>query len=329
MGHKKHGCGDTGPWQHEIGLWGCRAQGCMTTGHQAVGTQSHKDTEHRALWDTGDTEPRRHMVMGTQDYGDIGPWGQGCRNTGLRGQKAVGGRRDSPTPSATHRTRDTAHENAHTASTQKGAGLTAPLSPHWTPQSPPPLSIGWRSGGARENRKCRSALFPLLSVVPMRKRTAAAVRTGRKRGRRAWGGVQRGLRRSGASPALSNTPPQRYLTPFASSHLESLPLSLSYPLTPIASPPLLPPTVPHGLPHPRWPHAQLSPIIATFPHCPPVPIVTTGPSPPSRPPHEPHIARGWPSPCPHPLLPSLHCCGADPMWDPTTLGPNPRPMEPL
>lgn len=207
MGHKKHGCGDTGPWQHEIGLWGCRAQGCMTTGHQAVGTQSHKDTEHRALWDTGDTEPRRHMVMGTQDYGDIGPWGQGCRNTGLRGQKAVGDRRDSPTPSATHRTRDTAHENAHTASTQKGAGLTAPLSPHWTPQSPPPLSIGWRSGGARENRKCRSALFPLLSVVPMRKRTAAAVRTGRKRGRRAWGGVQRGLRRSGASPALSNTPP--------------------------------------------------------------------------------------------------------------------------
>lgn len=99
----------------------------MTTGHQAVGTQSHKDTEHRALWDTGDTEPRRHMVMGTQDYGDIGPWGQGCRNTGLRGQKAVGDRRDSPTLSDAQNTRHSPRERPHREHTEGGGTNGAPF----------------------------------------------------------------------------------------------------------------------------------------------------------------------------------------------------------
>lgn len=135
-----------------------------------------------------------------------------------------------------------------------------------------------------------------------------------------------GRRSEGTPPqwGLSGTlkyPPQRYLTPFASSHLESLPLSLSYPLTPIASPPLLPPTVPHGLPHPRWPHAQLSPIIATFPHCPPVPIVTTGPStPPPPPPTSPTLPEDGPHRVP---IPSFHHCtavGQTPCGTPPPLG---------
>lgn len=289
------------------------------------GTAGHGD---RAT-ETQNAEPRHYGPLSSDDYGDQGLWGTQSHGDEAVGTRGCGGQKASN--SSAHNTPHSRHQEY----TERGGTRSAPSTS--LDSSVPTAAFYWlevRSGegGKGDDRKCCSAHFLLRSVVPMRKRTAAAVRTGRKRGRRAWGGgVQRGLRRSGASPALPNTS-QCYLSHSSSSHLEPPPLSLSYPLIPIAPLPLFPiVSVPHCLPHPHWPqHPIYLPLLPSFHIAPPYPSLPQDP-PPSPPPRASHCLRMALTVSPSP--PSVTALNTQLQWGRPQVGSHhpwakPRTIEP-